>query len=125
MDKKRILIVEDDADIRFMLAMILGSQGAILEAGDGQEALRMIESSAPDLLITDRTMPVLDGEELVIRLRQQVKWQKLPIIMLSGDFAANTELRRRMLELKVSCLCKPCNNAVLLETVIRLLLSVG
>ena len=57
-----ILVVDDDADIRLLLRLELAAEGHhILEAGDGQEALQLVESGAPDLVLLDIMMPVLDG----------------------------------------------------------------
>lgn len=57
-----ILIVDDDADIRLLLRLELDAEGhQILEAGDGAQALAAIGADAPDLVILDIMMPVLDG----------------------------------------------------------------
>ena len=57
-----ILVVDDDADIRLLLRLELAAEGHhIVEAGDGEEALRVIEGQPPDLVLLDIMMPVLDG----------------------------------------------------------------
>ena len=59
---KRILVVDDDADIRLLLRLELSAEGhVILEAGDGQAALDVLDRDPPDLVLLDIMMPVLDG----------------------------------------------------------------
>ena len=57
-----LLVVDDDPDIRLLLRLELAAEGhQLLEAGNGQEALAMIEADPPDLVLLDLMMPVLDG----------------------------------------------------------------
>ena len=61
-----ILVVDDDADIRLLLRLELAAEGHhILEAGDGAEALAVLEAERPDLMLLDMMMPVLDGWEVL------------------------------------------------------------
>lgn len=83
--KKQILIVDDDPDSLDMLSFILTSEGfSIITAGDGLEALDIIKSVQPDLIITDVNMPNLDGIELTKRLREQFQSTSLPIVVVSA-----------------------------------------
>ena len=103
---KKILLVDDDSDILMMFEAVLSSLGQIISAINGQEALEVIQRSNPDLVITDNNMPVMDGAELVRRLRAM--GMRIPIIMLSARFCeAIDELREEMLRLDVFCLSKP------------------
>jgi two-component system cell cycle response regulator len=81
----RILIVEDDDDVRDALQELLEDHGYEVEAArDGGEALRMIASDTPALVISDVRMPGVDGLRLVETLRARAATHDIPIILLSG-----------------------------------------
>lgn len=82
---EKILIVDDDPDIRDVLRITLEAEGyRILEAGDGEEALRVVRQSTPHLLIVDYVMPRLNGHEVCAVLKKDLLLRHLPIIMLTG-----------------------------------------
>ena len=82
MEQYRILVVEDDKEIREGIAIYLRSQGYLVEqAADGIEGLKAIEQNPPHLAIVDVMMPRMDGIKMVIRLRQKYEF---PVIMLSA-----------------------------------------
>ncbi len=84
MNKKKILIVEDEKDIRTMLATDVKAAGyEIFEAEDGFLALKVAEEVKPDLIITDVLMPKMNGSELIKRLRATDWGKKIPIIVLT------------------------------------------
>ncbi|MGE3268013.1 MAG: response regulator [Chloroflexota bacterium] len=85
MDQQKILFVDDEEQIRRLLSSFLTRRGYLVKtAVDGQEALNLLESERPDLLITDVNMPNLDGVELTRRLRANPQMNAMPIIMLSA-----------------------------------------
>jgi pilus assembly protein CpaE len=85
MDQKRILFVDDEEQIRRLLSSFLTRRGYLVKtAVDGQEALDLLESEQPDLVITDVNMPNVDGVELTRRLRANPIYKSMPIIMLSA-----------------------------------------
>ena len=81
------LIVDDDSDTRSLLRLILETEGfAVLVAAHGQEALAMIPpDSLPDVVVTDLSMPVLGGVELIERLRSEPRTAHIPIVVISGS----------------------------------------
>ena len=80
--KQKILIAEDDGDIRDLLKLYLESEGySVLPVADGQEALNMVQQHQPDLAILDIMMPKMNGLELTSRLREQTM---MPILILSA-----------------------------------------
>lgn len=83
---KKILTVDDDKLMRESLATTLRSNGyEVLEAADGQAGLDLALSEHPDLVITDVRMPVMEGTEMVARLREDEWGKEVPVIILSND----------------------------------------
>lgn len=79
----RILLVDDEAEVRRALATFLRSLGHdVRTAADGTEAVEALRDGATDLVITDINMPGMDGIEIVTRLRDAAS--DLPIIVMSG-----------------------------------------
>ena len=85
--KKNILLVDDEPSIRFLLRTVLEQAGYAVEvAEDGFIALRKMQQSVPDLLITDMRMPNMNGFELLSVIR--TRFPELPTIAISGEFLA-------------------------------------
>ncbi|MBU9889829.1 MAG: response regulator [Candidatus Omnitrophica bacterium] len=81
---KKILIVEDDTDFQDIYALYLqGESFQVIRAGNGREGLEALEREIPDLIILDLIMPVMDGEEFYVRLREQERWRSVPVIIAS------------------------------------------
>jgi len=79
-----ILLVEDHQDTRQMYAEFLGMGFEVLTAPDGEQALEALKLHCPDLLITDLSLPGIDGFELIAQVRQDPGFRAIPIICLSG-----------------------------------------
>ncbi|ELS02569.1 signal transduction histidine kinase [Xenococcus sp. PCC 7305] len=81
----RILIVEDNPDIRQMLRRQLENNSwEVIEAEHGCQALDIISKNPPELIISDLMMPEMDGFELVYKLRQNQNWSSIPVIILTA-----------------------------------------
>ncbi|TWJ22298.1 ATP-binding protein [Micromonospora endolithica] len=81
----RILVADDNADMRAYLARLLADQGwRVQTVGDGRSALDTVRRDPPDLLLTDVMMPGVDGFELVRRLRAAPSTAALPVLVLSA-----------------------------------------
>jgi two-component system, OmpR family, alkaline phosphatase synthesis response regulator PhoP len=84
-DRKRILVVDDEIYIVHILEFTLTMEGyEVLTASDGEEALRKMEQERPDLVVLDIMMPKLDGYEVCRRLRADEEFQSVPVILLSA-----------------------------------------
>ncbi len=82
MSGEKILVVDDEANIRELARMYLEKEGfSVLTAGDGQEALDLARSEAPDLMVLDLMLPEVDGWEVCRRIRAK---SNLPIVMLTA-----------------------------------------
>jgi len=85
MASKRILVVDDDTDVRLMFKLIFESAGYhVSEARNGVGALILIKDSLPDLVVTDMVMPEMDGVELIRRIRSDVRTAQVPILAVTG-----------------------------------------
>jgi len=85
----RILIVDDEPDIRYMMRLIFERAGhEVTEARSGLTGLASIKAKQPNLVITDVMMPTMGGLELVARLRSDPETAAIPILVVS----ANSEL---------------------------------
>ncbi|HTY66880.1 MAG TPA: response regulator [Alphaproteobacteria bacterium] len=93
---KRILVVEDHEDNRQILRDLLGSAGfEMLEAGDGESALRIAAAEQPDLILMDVQLPVLDGYEATRRLKSDPRLKAIPIIVVTSYALSGEEVRAR------------------------------
>ena len=82
----RILVVDDNEAIRKLHAAILSFEGYEVEmAEDGADALEQLTTGQFDLVFTDRQMPILDGERMVLALRSA--GIRIPVVMISGSLA--------------------------------------
>jgi DNA-binding response OmpR family regulator len=83
--KAQILVVDDDANTRLLLKIILAGAGYnIALAADGEQAWKLLSANLPDLLLTDIMMPGLDGFALLERVRADPRTRTLPVILLSA-----------------------------------------
>ena len=97
LDKVRdVLIVDDDPGFGELVERVLAASGATLEvrrAYDGQQALRAMAERRPDLVLTDLAMPVMDGFEMLARMRQTPELAGVPVILLTVTSYAEDALR--------------------------------
>lgn len=85
MDKKRVLVVEDDARVRKVLGLILSSaQLEIEEADGGQQALERVRDGQYDLVVLDLMMPEVDGLQVLRTLRSRPETEGLPVIVVTA-----------------------------------------
>jgi CheY-like chemotaxis protein len=117
----RILIVDDGADNRAVLEVILGWEGfVILTAASGEEALDAVALQAPDLILLDVMMPGMDGYEVLAKLKGDLATKDIPVIMIT----ALTDPNSMRLALSASAddvLSKPLDRAELVLRVKKVL----
>ena len=92
-DKQIVLIVDDNREILDFLTTALESSYQCVTAQSGEEALKSLETTVPDIVITDQMMPGIDGTELCHRIRCNHSTSLVPIIMLTAKDDTTTELK--------------------------------
>jgi len=81
----RILVVEDDSNIEQLVSFKLKNSGfVVFTATNGVKALEFLKKNTVDLIVTDMMMPVMDGRELVMHLKNDPVLQNIPTIMLTS-----------------------------------------
>jgi PAS domain S-box-containing protein len=93
--RPRILVVEDNAEMRRFITRVLESEHHIIAAAGGEEALARAEAEVPDLVVTDLMMPKMGGDRLVGEMRARPSLSQVPVIVLSAK--ADEELRVKLL----------------------------
>ncbi len=120
-ERGRILLADDNSDMRDYIRRLLGDRWDVETVGDGRDALRAIENHEPDVVITDVMMPNVDGFSLVRTLRANKATRDLPVIMVSAR--AGEEARLEGLQAGVSdYLVKPFSARELIARVDSLFL---
>jgi len=117
----KVLIAEDNPVNRELLREVLEARGyAVVEAGDGQEALRQIEETQPDILLLDLGMPVLDGFATIRQIRQNPAMAALPVLAVTA-YAMRGDREKVMEAGFDGYLSKPINFQELTQELGRLL----
>ncbi|MDH3392904.1 MAG: response regulator [Desulfobulbaceae bacterium] len=93
--KLRVLIVDDMSIMRTILKALLNNMGVtnILEAGDGEMALQLLQENRVDLVLSDWNMPKMTGIELLRRIREDIVLKNIPFVMISAE-ATNENISR-------------------------------
>ncbi len=86
MKNKRVLVCDDDKDILEMLEIALEINGFdVISENDSTRIFRTIDSTHPDALLLDLWMPLLSGDEIVKKLRQDPNKNKIPVMVISAS----------------------------------------
>jgi CheY-like chemotaxis protein len=84
--RRRILIVEDDEDLRSLFRIALTLEGfEVQEAGDGLEALRQIDHSRPDLVLLDLGLPLVSGTVVQQEIATHVFTRNIPVVIITAS----------------------------------------
>jgi len=116
-EKDKILVVEDERDTRFILEKLLTKNNfEVITANNGQEALKLLETYTPKVILADWTMPIMDGLQLCNHIKSSEKLKLIYYIILT----ARTSLRDRVTGLDVGAddfLMKPIENQELIARI--------
>lgn len=92
-NRKSILVVDDNNDMRTFLQSILAEEYTVWQAGDGEEAFQMAKQHRLDIVITDLMMPNVDGLELTENLKTDMSTSHIPVILLTAKSAIESRLQ--------------------------------
>jgi EAL domain-containing protein (putative c-di-GMP-specific phosphodiesterase class I)/ActR/RegA family two-component response regulator len=82
--KPLILIVDDLKSNRMVIKKVLQNNYDFIEAGDGIEAINLLNSFTPDIILVDAIMPNMDGFETILKIRKMKKYARTPILMITS-----------------------------------------
>lgn len=121
------LIVDDSSVMRKMLARTVRmcglEVGEIYEAGNGQEGLDALAARKVDLIFVDINMPVMNGEEMVDRVRADPKTEKLPVVFISSE--SSSSRIEILMQKKAGFVHKPFSPEALRENIVSALGACG
>jgi len=113
------MIVDDSADIREMVKFVLESRGyRVLEAVNGQEALKIAQQECPHLILMDLNMPVLDGFGAVRGIRELTRMCDVPIVAMSAHNTIDHRAKASAVGFN-DYLTKPINLAQMIDLIRR------
>lgn len=92
-DAQKILLVEDNRELRIFMYNSLIDTYYVVEADDGAEALEKIRSEMPDIIVTDLMMPRMDGIELIDKVRHDFTMSHIPIVMLTARHSPDDRVK--------------------------------
>ena len=118
---KRLLVVDDDPNIRKLAAMSLKKVGGfdVVTAESGQEALDIAATYQPDVIVLDVMMPGLDGKQTLMRLKSMPGLRAVPVVLLTAKLAGN-EIDELLSMGAKGAIIKPFDPLQLPEEIVRL-----
>jgi DNA-binding response OmpR family regulator len=85
--KRKILVVDDEDDIRLLISRVLSEKGfEIITAGRGLEAIQLVQSESPDMIILDAMLPEVHGFDICKKIKGSKKYGHIPVIMISAIY---------------------------------------
>ena len=116
-----IMVVDDEKDVQALLEKCFGREGwDVITASDGDDCLKKIGDTQPDLIVLDIIMPVLDGYHTCHTIKNNPDLAHIPIVMLTGKTEPFQQEKGEMVGAD-AYLCKPCDLKELTATVKSLL----
>jgi CheY-like chemotaxis protein len=90
----KLLIVDDEVAILEALTDILSVEGyEVVTAANGAEGLEHVRKDRPDLILLDLMMPVMDGQEMLRRLKEDAALRSIPVVVMSAGRVSKSELQ--------------------------------
>src|SRR5581483_7977162 len=119
--RNKILTVDDSKTVRIIVRKAFkGFDCDIIEAGNGVEGLAVAAKDMPDLILLDVTMPVMDGVEMLTRLKADPQLKAIPVIMLTAEGGRDNVVKIAKIGVR-DYLVKPFKEEVLVEKCSRVI----
>jgi len=121
MNRKKVLIVDDEPGIRQLVSKILSRDYTVIEARDGEEAINAVRSQKPCIVIMDMMMPKMDGLTACYAIKKDPATKSIPVVMLT---AIDQELNKKLSTTVMGAnkyMTKPFSAQELMETIRQLL----
>jgi len=97
MDRKTVLIVDDEAAIRKLVIAVLGEEFVVVEAGDGEKAVAIAKTQKLDLILMDLMMPKMDGYTACSAIKADPATKTIPVVMITAvDSKFNKKLAQEV-----------------------------
>jgi CheY-like chemotaxis protein len=114
----KVLIIDDEEDTRSIASMSLSILGGldVVEADSGRDGISKAEQEQPDVILLDMMMPVMDGSETLVALRENAGTKNIPVIFLTAK-AMTTEIERLKRMGAIGVLTKPFDPTILANQV--------
>ena len=116
-----VLLVDDDDAHRIFLRQAFTKKlnATVMEAKNGVEALRVLDKLTPDVVMLDLWMPVMNGQDLLEKVRAEERWKDTPVIIMSA--LRDKEIVQKLMKLKISdYMVKPITVDQLTERISKL-----
>ena len=113
----RILIIDDNEEIRLLLHRVLETDHEVMDAADGADGLKLLSGQKVDLVITDIFMPDMDGLELLREMRKSHSGMKVIAISGGGEFGNMDVMRIARSFGEFHVMAKPFSLSEMLQTV--------
>jgi DNA-binding response OmpR family regulator len=120
--KRKVLIVDDNSDLRDFLKSAMQDQFKITLAENGKEALKIVQNDQPDLILSDIMMPEMDGYELCKQIKSKGETSHIPVILLTALDDKSQELRGLVLGAD-EYLTKPFDVILLIQRIKTLIIN--
>lgn len=119
--RPKILTIDDSSAIRMAVVRAFAPFDCELtEAANGEEGLELLKRDRPDLILLDLKMPVMDGAEMLVKLKSDPELRTIPVLMLTAESGRENVLRIAKLGVR-DYLMKPFADTLIVERVSRII----
>jgi CheY-like chemotaxis protein len=120
---KRILIADDEETVRSLVKRLLGKNYKVLEADDGEQAVKVAVNQKPDLILMDILMPKMDGLTACYTIKRNPATKGIPVVMLTAvDYELNRKLSQDVMGAQ-GYITKPFDSETLINVMDKFLVT--